>query len=319
MRFLNNTSTDPYFNLAFDEYCLEKVRQEETYFFLWRNRPAVIVGLNQNVFAEVNLQYLDSHGITLARRVTGGGAVYHDLQNLNYTIIGKEPSPEPVADALRTLGVDVVMTGRNDMFVDGRKCSGYARRVSHGREIIHGTLMYDVDLETLAHVLDAPGSKMQAKGIASVRSRVCNLKDYLPGYGSLDGLQEALQRILSDGDAQLELPPEDIRQVELMAETKFSTWDFIYGHSREADFSRKAKLPCGTVEAAFKLDHGRICSLTFYGDYLFDEPSGALARRLEGKRFEASEIMNVLKEADVPSYFQGTSVEDLVSGLFGLA
>ena len=166
------------------------------------------------------------------------------------------------------------MTGRNDMFVDGRKCSGYARRVSHGREIIHGTLMYDVDLETLAHVLDAPGSKMQAKGIASVRSRVCNLKDYLPGYGSLDELQEALQRILSDGDAQMELPPEDIRQVELMAETKFSTWDFIYGHSREADFSRKAKLPCGTVEAAFKLDHGRICSLTFYGDYLFDEPSG---------------------------------------------
>ena len=160
---------------------------------------------------------------------------------------------------------------------------------------------------------------MQAKGIASVRSRVCNLKDYLPGYGSLDELQEALQRILSDGDAQMELPPEDIRQVELMAETKFSTWDFIYGHSREADFSRKAKLPCGTVEAAFKLDHGRICSLTFYGDYLFDEPSGELARRLEGKRFEASEIMNVLKEADVPSYFQGTSVEDLVSGLFGLA
>lgn len=189
MRFLNNTSTDPYFNLAFDEYCLENVRQEETYFFLWRNRPAVIVGLNQNVFSEVNLQYLDSHGITLARRVTGGGAVYHDLQNLNYTIIGKEPSPEPVANALRTLGVDVVMTGRNDMFVDGRKCSGYARRVSHGREIIHGTLMYDVDLETLAHVLDAPGSKMQAKGIASVRSRVCNLKDYLPGYGSLDELQ----------------------------------------------------------------------------------------------------------------------------------
>ena len=168
MRFLNNTSTDPYFNLAFDEYCLENVRQEETYFFLWRNRPAVIVGLNQNVFSEVNLQYLDSHGITLARRVTGGGAVYHDLQNLNYTIIGKEPSPEPVANALRTLGVDVVMTGRNDMFVDGRKCSGYARRVSHGREIIHGTLMYDVDLETLAHVLDAPGSKMHAKGIASV-------------------------------------------------------------------------------------------------------------------------------------------------------
>ena len=319
MKFLTNISTDPHFNLAFDEYCLENVRKEEPYFFLWRNRPSVIVGLNQNVFSEVNLQYLDSHGITLARRVTGGGAVYHDLQNLNYTIIGKEPSPEPVAEALRALGADVVMSGRNDMFVDGKKCSGYARRVSHGREIIHGTLMYDVDLETLTHVLDVPGSKMQAKGIASVRSRVCNLKDYLPGYGSLDELQAELQRILSDGDGEIGLTPEDTGRIRLLAETKFATWDFIYGHSREADFSRKAKLPCGTVEAAFKLDHGRICSLTFYGDYLFNEPSDELARRLEGKRFEASEILDVLEKADVPSYFNGTSPEDLVSVLFGLA
>ncbi len=319
MKFLTNISTDPYFNLAFDEYCLENVREEEPYFFLWRNRPSVIVGLNQNVFSEVNLGYLEEHGITLARRVTGGGAVYHDLQNLNYTIIGKEPSPEPIAEALRALGADVVMSGRNDMFVDGKKCSGYARRVSHGREIIHGTLMYDVDLETLTHVLDVPGSKMQAKGIASVKSRVCNLKDYLPGYGSLDELQAELQGILSDGAGEMELTPEDTGHIRLLAETKFATWDFIYGHSREADFMRKAKLPCGTVEATFKLDRGRICSLAFYGDYLFDLPSDELARRLEGKRFEASEILKVLEGADVPSYFKGTSAEDLVSVLFGLS
>ena len=317
MRFLTNTSTDPYFNLAFDEYCLENVGKDETYFFLWRNRPSVIVGLNQNVYSEVNLQYLDANGITLARRVTGGGAVYHDLQNMNYTIIGKEPSPEPVAEALRSLGVAVEMTGRNDMFVDGKKCSGYARRVSHGREIIHGTLMYDVDLETLSRVLDVPGSKMQAKGIASVKSRVCNLKDQLPQFASLDGLQEALQGILSDGDGEMELTPEDIRQVRLLADTKFSTWDFIYGHSRQADFTRTAKLPCGTVEAAFHLDRGIISEVDFSGDFLFREPVADLARKLTGRRFEAADIKQVLDEADINAYFPGTTSGEIFTTLFG--
>lgn len=319
MRFLTNTSTDPYFNLAFDEYCLEHVRREETYFFLWRNRPSVIVGLNQNVFSEVNLQYLETHGVTLARRVTGGGAVYHDLQNLNYTIIGKDPSPEPVAEALRTLGADVMVTGRNDMFLDGKKCSGYARRVSHGREIIHGTLMYDVDLETLSRVLDVPGSKMNAKGIASVKSRVCNLKDHLPQFASLDGLQEALQGILSAGDTQMELTPEDIAQVKLMAETKFSTWDFIYGHSRQADFSRKAKLPCGTVEASFKIDRGIISGVDFSGDFLFGEAPGDLAGKLVGRRFEASDIKPILEGTDIGAIFPGTTSGELLSSLFGLS
>ena len=135
MKYLINNSTDPYFNLAFDEYCLENIQSEEPYFFLWRNRPAVIIGLNQNAYSEVNLDYLNSHGITLARRVTGGGAVYHDLQNMNYTIIGRNPSPHPMVDALRSLGVPAELTGRNDIFVEGRKVSGYARRVSHNQAV----------------------------------------------------------------------------------------------------------------------------------------------------------------------------------------
>ena len=247
MKYLTNCSTDPYFNLAFDEYCLENVKSGQPYFFLWRNRPSVIVGLNQNVYSEVNLEYLDAHGITLARRVTGGGAVYHDLQNLNYTIIGAHPSPEPFVEALRKLGVDAQLTGRNDIFVDGRKCSGYARRVSHGQEIIHGTLMYDVDLDTLSHVLDTPFSKMNAKGIASVKSRVCNLKDHLPAMASLDELQAALQDILSGGDQPL--PPDivPLDEVQALSDSKFSTWDFVYGRSKEAGFTRSVKLSCGTV------------------------------------------------------------------------
>ncbi len=195
MRYLINNSTDPYFNLAFDEYCLENIHSEEPYFFLWRNRPAVIIGLNQNAYGEVNLEYLNANGITLARRVTGGGAVYHDLQNMNYTIIGRNPSPQPMVDALRQLGVPAELTGRNDIFVEGRKVSGYARRVAGNQEIIHGTLMYDVDLDTLQHVLDTPASKMKVKGISSVRSHVANLKEYLPQFKSLDELQAKLSEI----------------------------------------------------------------------------------------------------------------------------
>lgn len=317
MRYLTNNSTDPYFNLAFDEYCLENVLSEEPYFFLWRNRPAVIIGLNQNAYSEVNLEYLNANGITLARRVTGGGAVYHDLQNMNYTIIGKNPSPQPMVDALRILGVPAELTGRNDIFVEGRKVSGYARRVSKGQEIIHGTLMYDVDLDTLTHVLDTPTSKMQAKGIASVRSRVANLKEYLPGMSSLDELQAALQEILAAGDGPMDFPDDGISQVRRMRDEKFATWEFVYGHSHEADFVRKAKLPCGTVEARFKVDRGLIAEMTFSGDFLFDEPAEGLAAALTGLRYDRPTIEAALNAAVVSRYFRNTTAEEIISLILG--
>jgi len=316
MKYLINNSTDPYFNLAFDEYCLENIPSEEPYFFLWRNRPAVIIGLNQNAYSEVNLDYLNSHGITLARRVTGGGAVYHDLQNMNYTIIGRNPSPQPMVDALRSLGVPAELTGRNDIFVEGRKVSGYARRVSHDQEIIHGTLMYDVDLDTLTHVLDTPGSKMQAKGIASVKSRVANLKEYLPQFKSLDELQAALQEILSAGDGQMPLSAEQVAEVRRQADEKFSTWDFIYGHSHEADFRCKAKLSCGTVEANIRVDRGLITRLDFSGDFLFDTPAQELAAKMTGLRYAPAEVKAFLATQPVSTYFRAATPDDLAALLF---
>ena len=316
MKYLINNSTDPYFNLAFDEYCLENIPSEEPYFFLWRNRPAVIIGLNQNAYSEVNLDYLNSHGITLARRVTGGGAVYHDLQNMNYTIIGKNPSPQPMVDALRSLGVPAELTGRNDIFVEGRKVSGYARRVSHDQEIIHGTLMYNVDLDTLTHVLDTQGSKMQAKGISSVKSRVANLKEYLPQFKSLDELQAALQEILSAGDGQMPLSAEQVAEVRRQADEKFSTWDFIYGHSHEADFRCKAKLSCGTVEADIRVDRGLIARLDFSGDFLFDTPAQELAAKMTGLRYAPAEVKAFLATQPVSTYFRGATPDDLAALLF---
>ena len=324
MRYLINNSTDPYFNLAFDEYCLENIHSEEPYFFLWRNRPAVIIGLNQNAYGEVNLEYLNANGITLARRVTGGGAVYHDLQNMNYTIIGRNPSPQPMVDALRQLGVPAELTGRNDIFVEGRKVSGYARRVAGNQEIIHGTLMYDVDLDTLQHVLDTPASKMKAKGISSVRSHVANLKEYLPQFKSLDELQAKLSEILSGGDGPLlaqgsGYPNQDVIDAEVrrIAAEKFATWEFIYGHSHEADFNYKKKMPCGTVEASLRIDRGIITALTFSGDFLFDEPSEDLAKKLIGLRYDKATLSAAIEKAGAGKYFRSANASQICSLLLG--
>ena len=317
MKYLLNPSTDPYYNMALDEYCLEHIRSDAPYFFLWRNAPSVIIGLNQNAYGEVNLPFLEENGIRLVRRMTGGGAVYHDLQNLNYTLIGAHPSPQPIVEALRTLGVAAELTGRNDIFVDGKKVSGYARRVSHGQEIIHGTLMYDVDLDTLIRVLDTPTSKMNAKGIASVRSRVGNLKGLLPDFPSLDALQARLQEMLAGGDGQITLSEEQEAQVQAAARQKFASWDFIYGHSREAGFVFREKLPCGTVEARIQVDKGRLTDVAFTGDYLFDAPSEELAEQLRGVRYTTEDLAACLREAGCERYFHDTDAERMARLLTG--
>ena len=228
MRYLVNESTDPHFNMAFDEWCLENLDVSEPVFYLWRNRPSVIIGLNQDAEQEVNLKYLREHGILLARRVTGGGAVYHDLQNMNYTIIGKNVDPSPFVSALRSLGLKAEQSGRNDIFVDGKKVSGYAKRVWKDRTIVHGTMMYDVDIDTLTQVLATPESKLVRKGIASVRSRVTNLKDYLPQFASLDELQDALLRIMAGDSGRIELSPSDLAEIQHLSDSKFSTDEWLY-------------------------------------------------------------------------------------------
>ena len=228
MRYLSLPSTDPHYNMAFDEFALQGLDLEEPVFYLWQNRPSVIIGLNQSPYAEVNLPFLEEKGIVLARRVTGGGAVYHDLQNLNYTITGRARDlqaayPEYlhlVIDALRRLGVAAGLSGRNDILVDGRKCSGFAKRLWKDRLMVHGTLMYDVDIDTLTRALAVPGSKLAAAGIASVRSRVANLRAYLPAFSGIDSFRTALQGILSGGDGEILLTAAQKAAVARDADTR---------------------------------------------------------------------------------------------------
>lgn len=228
MKYLVNESTDPHFNMAFDEWCLENLDISEPVFYLWKNRPSVIIGLNQDAAQEVNLEYLKEKGITLARRVTGGGAVYHDLQNLNYTIIGKEIGPEIFAEALCRLGIKAELTGRNDIFVDGKKVSGYAKRIWKDRTLIHGTLMYDVDIDVLTRALTTPVSKLALKGVSSVRSRVTNLKDMLTSFRDIDEVKEALHRILADGDGRIDLTESQLSEIRVLSDGKFSTGEWLF-------------------------------------------------------------------------------------------
>lgn len=326
MRFLRNTSTDPHYNMSFDEYCLEQFPSDDTVFYLWQNRPSVIIGLNQNVYSEVNIQYLEDHGITLARRVTGGGAVYHDLQNLNYTIVGRSRDLERdypgfmhfMLDALRQLGVPAELSGRNDILVEGRKVSGYAKRVFKDRLMVHGTLMFDVDLEHLTAALAVPGSKLQASGIESVRSRVANLKDYLPQFSTVNEMQEALQYILSDGGKDGEILLSDVQRAEIqkICNEKFSTWEWNFGKSPKASFHNARKFSCGTVIADWSIVKGAIDGLVFSGDFLGNLPAEQLAEKLDGLRFDRNAVYMALNEEPVGRFFDGITADGLVELLF---
>lgn len=199
MIYLINNSHNPYFNLAFEEYCLGHLPSNETYCILWQNAPAVIIGKNQDVFQEVDLAYAHEHEIKLVRRITGGGAVYHDLGNLNISILGSysehpnyaEEYGERVCDALRAIGLKgVEMNGRNDLYVDGKKISGWAKRIQNDTFLFHGTLLYDVDLDQLVRVLQTKDSKMHKKAaVQSVRSVVQNIRELL-SFADVEALRD---------------------------------------------------------------------------------------------------------------------------------
>lgn len=308
MNYVVNNCTDAQWNMAHDEFLLEGLSGKV--FCLWQNAPSVIIGLNQSAYAEVNLPYLRENGILLARRVTGGGAVYHDLGNLNYSIAGPidemRDALDIVPEALLQLGADVQRTGRNDLTTGGRKCSGYAKRLSGNRIMIHGTLMWDVNLDTLTNVLAVPGSKLSSAGIASVHSRVANLRGLLPQFPDIQAFRAALHRILADGDPEIKLTAEQLSRIDAEADKKFRRWEWIYGHSPESSFQNSRKFPCGTIEARYSLKHGVLQSLSFGGDFIGNLPADDLAKKLIGLRPED------ISRIDVSDYFDGLSGEQLL-------
>ena len=322
MRYIKNVSTNPYYNMAFDEYCLESLSIDEPVFFLWQNRPAVIVGFNQEVNTEVNLDYLKENGIDLVRRVTGGGAVYHDLGNLNYTIVGRSEDLERdypeyasiMAKALQSLGVPATLSGRNDILVEGRKVSGFAKRVCKNRLMVHGTLMYNVDVDVLTKVLNPSNTKLQSKGIASVRSRVANLCEYLPNIPDIQTFSKQLEEILSHHyqDTEYQLSEEDLANIQLLTDQKFATWEWNYGRSPKATLTHSARLACGTVEIHLTLAENRISSCRFGGDFLGNLPATDLESALIEVIYNTENIQKRLSSFTISDYFDGVAMEELI-------
>ena len=322
MRYIKNPSTNPYYNMAFDEYCLESLPMDEPVFYLWQNRPAVIVGFNQEVNTEVNLDYLKENGIDLVRRVTGGGAVFHDLGNLNYTIVGRSEDLERdypeyasiMAKALQSLGVPATLSGRNDILVEGRKVSGFAKRVCKNRLMVHGTLMYNVDVDVLTKVLNPSNTKLQSKGIASVRSRVANLCDYLPEIPNIQTFSNRLEEILScnNADTEYQLSDTDLANIQLLTDKKFATWEWNYGRSPKATLTHSSRLACGTVEIHLTLTENRISSCRFGGDFLGNLPATDLESALIEVIYDTENIEKRLSSFTISDYFDGVTVEELI-------
>ena len=280
-RYIQVDSTDPAFNLALEEYVFESLSKDYNYFILWQNYNTVVVGRHQNTFNEVDEAFIREKNISVVRRLSGGGAVYHDLGNLNFTFIqdaaGKEPDLglfcRPVAQAIRTLGAEAEVNGRNDITVNGMKFSGNAQYVKNGRVMHHGTLLFDSQLDVASKALRPDPEKIKAKGVASVRSRITNLKPLLPEGTTLPDFRNALLQALFEKE-QMErytLTDDDIAAITALKESRYGTWDWNWGASPACDMTISGRIEgCGRIELQFRVEKGRITQASAYGDFFGD-------------------------------------------------
>ncbi len=321
MKIIRNTETDPYFNLAAEEYLLDNCPGE--IFSLWRNDRSVIIGRSQNAYAELDVNFVQAHDIRVVRRLTGGGAVFHDLGNINYTFITDDGRPldfarfsRPIIEALAGLGIRAELSGRNDLTVGGMKISGAAQCVRNGRILHHGTLLFDADLSSMAGALRPDPAKLSSKGIASVRSRVTNIRRLLGEDCTMDavGFFDYLMRYAAGNKGEAAAYGEEEKAaIRQLADTKYSTWAWNFGESRTYGRERRQRFPFGSVEVGLTVDRGRIASVRIRGDFFGVREIGELEAALLGLRYERGELSAALSR--VGDYIHGASAEDLL-GLF---
>lgn len=327
MKYIINTNTNPYFNLALDEYAMKHIDEKEDFFFLWQNEPAVIIGKNQTTIEEVNMKVVTEQGIKVARRVSGGGAVYHDFGNLNFTFIINVDDPkkvnfkkyvQPMIDALNSLGIKAYASGRNDILIDGLKMSGNAQRFANGKLMHHGTIMFDVNIEDLVTALTVDESKIISKGVKSVRSRVTNIKEHLPEGTTLEMFWEQLHYYLSNKgqDSEIVLEPKQIEEIEYIASTRFASWDWIFGKSPEFELKNSKRFTGGKVECLLKVDEGTISEIRFLGDYLGVYDVVYVEEILKGIKYEEDKVKKVLDSISISDYFGTITVTELLEVIF---
>ena len=317
-------TTDPAFNLAAEEYLFSGMPRDRAYVMLWQNDRAVIIGKYQNTAAEVNGPYLESHGIKAVRRLSGGGAVYHDMGNLNFTLItdarpgGKVDLAlfcRPVVRTLARFGVEAEISGRNDVTVAGKKFSGNAQYVREGRVMHHGTILFDSDLSVVQEALAVKAEKLAGKGVSSVRSRVTNLKPLLPEGTALMDFRLVLSEELSRGGESREASfgQEDIRAIRQLKKQRYDRWEWNWGASPAGTFRKSVRIEgCGSIEAVMNLEKGCIASLQFQGDFFSAREPAELAAQLTGIPLRAGALREALKGMKVSDYFKGLKKAELL-------
>lgn len=325
MIIINSPSNDAYFNIALEEYLLYEY-PNESIFLLYVNAPSIIVGKFQNTLAEINLDFVKEKNIKVVRRMSGGGTVYHDLGNLNFsfhTLLGQNDFmdfskfTEPVVKVLNQFNVPAKLEGRNDLLVEGKKFSGNAKLARNGKMIQHGTILFDSDMSVLDKALKINPLKYKDKAVKSNRARVINLKEYLPDDVTIEDLKQALigEMLLTNQKTSIyELTSEDIASVEKLISDKYNTWDWNFGFSPKYSFKNAAKIPAGFIEIHLDVVRGGIIEKAkIFGDFFASKPIEEFEELFIGKNHNENEIRAVLESVDVTEYFGKVTIDEIMS------
>ncbi|TFE23341.1 lipoate--protein ligase [Cohnella luojiensis] len=316
MRFIsNNNNHDPSLNLALEEYILRSLPDSDDYLLFYINEPSIIIGKNQNTVEEINAEYVQQNNIHVVRRLSGGGAVYHDLGNLNFSFIMRDDGQsfhnfkkftEPVVRALRKLGVDAELTGRNDLQVGERKISGNAQFSTRGRMFSHGTLLFDSEIDHVVSALKANVEKYASKSTKSIRSRVANISEFLAEPMTIEQFKQSLLTSLFEGEPEIpyyELTEKDWANVRKLADERYRSWEWNYGRSPAFNVRQTKRIEgAGTFDIRLQVEKGIIAEATIYGDFFGKGDSAELASKFVGTRYEAGALSQLLDGIDLPFY-----------------
>ena len=326
MLCIKNTSQEPYFNMACEEYFFKNF--EEDIFMLWRNNNAIIVGKHQNTLAEINLENVKERGIKVVRRLSGGGAVFHDLGNLNFTFIMNGENEklvdfkkytQPIIDILQKIGVDAKLEGRNDLTIDGKKFSGNAVHVVKSRFIQHGTLLFESIMEDLSQALKVNPLKFKDKSVKSVRSRVTNINEHLQEPISLDKFTDMIIEHIMEmyPDSRMyDITEEDRRQIQKLADEKYSTWEWNFGYKAKYNFEKMIKTKGGHIEFHLDVQEGNIENIKIFGDFFNTKDVKEVEEALIGVRHDEKHVVEALKNYKIDEYFNNTTIDEFVGGMF---
>ncbi|MBP1969000.1 lipoate-protein ligase A [Virgibacillus natechei] len=331
MKFIDNQGiTDPMINLALEEYILENFGEQDTYLLFYINKPSIIIGRNQNSVEEINTDYVDEHGIKVVRRLSGGGAVYHDEQNLNFSFITQDDGEsfqnfqkftQPMVDALNKIGVPAELHGRNDLAAEGRKISGNAMFSTKGRMFSHGTLMLDSEIEHVVSALNVNKEKIKSKGIKSIRSRVANISEFLEEKITMNEFKELILRHVFDVEdvkdvPRHELTEKDWKNIYQISKERYQQWEWNYGKSPSFNIQESHKFDAGLVDVRLDVKKGIIENCKIYGDFFGVGNIQVIEDSLTGVRHERKAIEKALADVDVPHYLGRIAKEDFINLIY---